>query len=121
VGENAIKTRSPLVSQVMVYGDKRPYCIALITLNEDAVKAYGGGDNARAAQNPELKGEIKKAIDAVNATLAPFEQVKNFTVLGEDFTEQNNQLTPSLKVKRKIVTERYRTSLEALYGAGGGE
>lgn len=113
--ENAVKARSSLVGQVMVYGDKKPYCVALITASEDAVKTYGGGDAAKAAANPELVAALKQDIDRVNETLAPFEQIKRFAVMPEDFTEQNGQLTPSLKVKRKVVIERHGARIEALY------
>ena len=66
--ENALKARCPLVSQVLVYGDRKPYCVALVTLAEEAVKKYGDGDAAKAAASPELKAAIKQAVDAVNGT-----------------------------------------------------
>ena len=53
--ENALKARCPLLSQVLVYGDRKPYCVALVTLGEEAVKKFGDGDAAKAAANPELK------------------------------------------------------------------
>ena len=117
--ENALKTRTSLISQVLVYGDRRPYCVALLTLNEEAVKRYGEGDNARAASNAEVQADLKKAVDGLNATLANFETIKRFSVLSEDFTEQNNQLTPSLKVKRKIAVDRHKQAIDDLYKAGG--
>jgi long-chain acyl-CoA synthetase len=114
--ENAVKARSSLVSQIMVHGDKKAYCVALITASEDAVKTYGGGDPAKAAASPELVAALQQDLDRVNETLAPFEQIKRFAVVPEDFTEQNGQLTPSLKVKRKVVVERHAARIEALYG-----
>ncbi len=113
--ENALKAASPLISQALVYGDRKPYCVALITLGEDAIKRYGDGDNARAAKNPEVLAEIKKVVDSVNANLASFETIKSFSVLGEDFVEANDQLTPSLKVKRKVVVQRHRGVIDGLY------
>ena len=76
--ENALKARCPLLSQVLVYGDRKPYCVALVTLGEEAIKKYGDGDAAKAAASPELKAAIKQAVDAVNGTLASFETIKNF-------------------------------------------
>jgi long-chain acyl-CoA synthetase len=113
--ENALKARCPLLSQVLVHGDRKPYCVALVTLGEEAIKKYGDGDAAKAAASPELKAAIKQAVDAVNGTVASFEGIKNFRILTEDFTEQNGQLTPSLKVKRKVATDRHRADIEGLY------
>jgi long-chain acyl-CoA synthetase len=119
--ENALKARCPLLSQVLVFGDRKPYCVALVTLGEEAIQRFGGGDAARAARDPELRSLVKKEIDALNASLASFETIKHFGVLGEDFTEANGQLTPSLKVKRKEAVSRHRAAIEGLYeqpGAG---
>ena len=119
--ENALKARCPLLSQVLVYGDRKPYCVALVTLGEEAIKKYGAGDSAKAAESPELKAAIKQAVDAVNGTLASFETIKSFRILPEDFTEQNGQLTPSLKVKRKVAIDKHRPAIESLYGSGSPE
>jgi long-chain acyl-CoA synthetase len=114
--ENALKLRSPLISQVLVYGDRKPYCVALLTLTEEAVKKYGDGDGARAAASPEVKAALDQAVAALNATLASHETIKRYAVLPEDFSEANGQLTPSLKVKRKVAIERHRTIIDGLYG-----
>jgi long-chain acyl-CoA synthetase len=113
--ENALKARSSLVSQVMVYGDKRPYIVALITLGEEAIKRFGG-DAAQAATSAEARAAIQKDIDAVNGTLASYETIKSFVILPNDFTEISGELTPSLKVKRKVVTERHRAAIDSMYG-----
>lgn len=113
--ENLLKARCTLISQVMVHGDKRPYCVALLTLTEESVKRFGGGDPAKAAASPEAKAAVKRDIDAVNATLAAFESIKSFAILPADLTEAAGELTPSLKVKRKVVTERYRAAIDGLY------
>jgi long-chain acyl-CoA synthetase len=104
-----------------VYGDRKPYCVALVTLGEDAIKKYGGGDTAAASASSEVKAVIKQAVDAVNGTLASFETIKSFHILSEDFTEQNGQLTPSLKVKRKVATDRHRGAIEGLYAGGSAD
>jgi long-chain acyl-CoA synthetase len=111
--ENALKAASTLVAQVLVYGDKRPYCVALVTLTEDAAKRFG----ARAS-SPELQAELQKAVDAVNGKLAPFERVKRFSVLPHELTEAAGELTPKLSVKRKVVIEKYGGVLEELYAQG---
>jgi long-chain acyl-CoA synthetase len=113
--ENALKARCPLLSQVLVFGDRKPYCVALVTLGEEAISKFGGGDPGRAARDPQLRALVKKEIDALNASLASFETIKHFGVLGEDFTEANGQLTPSLKVKRKEAVSRHRAAIEGLY------
>jgi long-chain acyl-CoA synthetase len=114
--ENALKARSPLVSQVMVHGDKRPFCVALVTLSEEAIKRFGGGDPVKAATAPETRAALQQDIDALNATLASYESIKSFAILPEDFTEASGELTPSFKVKRKVVTDRHRAVIESLYG-----
>jgi long-chain acyl-CoA synthetase len=111
--ENAIKIQSPLVSQVLVYGDRRPYCVALLTLSEDAVKRFGNGTSA--TDSPELRALMKKDIDQLNTKLASWETIKRFAVLPNDFTEASGELTPSLKVKRKVVIERYQSVIDGLY------
>ena len=72
--ESALKATSSLVSQALVFGDKRPYCVALLTFSEEAAKRFGAG----AADSPELKAALQKAVDEVNGKLAPFERVKRF-------------------------------------------
>jgi long-chain acyl-CoA synthetase len=112
--ENALKARSPLFSQVLVYGDKRPYCVALVTLSDDAREKFGGGGPELAA-SPEVKAALQKEIDALNATLASFESIKKFAILPEDLTEASGDLTPKLSVKRKVVIDKYRSVIEELY------
>jgi long-chain acyl-CoA synthetase len=112
--ENALKATSSLVSQALVFGDKRPYCVALLTFSEEAAKRFGAG----AADSAELKAALQKAVDDVNGKLAPFERVKRFSILPEDLTEAAGELTPKLSVKRKVVIEKYHAVLEELYQHG---
>ena len=109
--ESALKATSSLVSQALVYGDKRPYCVALLTFSEEAAKRFGAG----AAGSAELKAALQKAVDDVNGKLAPFERVKRFSILPHDLTEAAGELTPKLSVKRKVVIEKYRQAIEDLY------
>jgi long-chain acyl-CoA synthetase len=102
--ENDLKMACPLISQAVVIGDKRKYLVALLTLTEEAAR-----DRARA------EAEVKAAVDRVNQRLASYESIKRFTILPRDLTEEAGELTPSLKVKRKLVSERYKDEIEALY------
>jgi long-chain acyl-CoA synthetase len=114
--ENALKAHSPLVSQVVVFGDKRSYCVALLTPSEPAVRQFGGGDIAKAAASPELRAAIDKAIAEVNATLANYETMKSFAILPAEFGEASGELTPSLKVKRTVVANKFASTIAGLYG-----
>ncbi len=114
--ENALKAHSPLVSQVVVFGDRRSYCVALITPSEPAARQFGDGDIARAAASPELRAAIEKAVAEVNATLASYETVKGFAILPSDFSEATGELTPSLKVKRDVVASKFASTIAGLYG-----
>jgi len=106
--ETALK-RHPLVANAVVIGDRRPYVTALITLDADAL----GG---RSVDSPEVRSEVQRHVDAVNAQLSHVEQVKRWTLLPHDF-EVGVELTPTLKVKRKVVGERYAAEIEDLYSA----
>ena len=105
--EGALKARCPLVSQVMVHGDQRKFLSALITINPEAAQKVGS--------RAEVESEIKKAVDALNAELPSYETIKKYAVLDQDFTQESGELTPTLKVKRKVVTEKYRAILDAFY------
>ncbi|HSP18770.1 MAG TPA: AMP-binding protein, partial [Myxococcaceae bacterium] len=116
--ENDLKT-DPLISQVMVHGDRRKFLSALITLNEDNLRAWATG--AGLAYGPELrndarlKARVQQAIDTLNAKQASYSTIKKWEVLDHDFTQASGELTPTLKVKRKLVTERYRALLDSFY------
>ena len=117
--ENALKARSPLFSQVLVYGDKRPYCVALVTLSDDARKRFGGAEFEALAASPEVKAALQKSRStALNKSLASYESIKKFAILPADLTEASGDLTPKLSVKRKVVIEKYRPVIETLYAAG---
>jgi long-chain acyl-CoA synthetase len=118
--ENLLKSR-PLVSQAVVIGDRMKYCVALITLDEQAVRKWaeaGGSDNgtepARLAGDEKLRAAIQKEIDAVNRNLASFETIKKFAILPRDFTIETGELTPSLKIKRKVIAEKFAAEIAAM-------
>jgi long-chain acyl-CoA synthetase len=102
--ENELKASSPLISQVVVIGDRQKYLVALITLGEDA-----------AGDRPGAEAAVAAAVARVNQKLASYETIKRFTILPRDLTEESGELTPSLKVKRKVVTERYKAEIASMY------
>jgi long-chain acyl-CoA synthetase len=117
--ENLMK-QSSWVSQAMVYGDKRPYLVALVTLNVETVVRFArekgiDGEPGTLVEHVEVRAEVQRAVDDVNSRLSSFETVKRFAILERDFTIEGGELTPTLKVKRKVVSDRYKKLLEDLY------
>jgi long-chain acyl-CoA synthetase len=97
-------TLQPEIAQAMVYGDRRPYLVALLV------------PEAEYAGKPDLQQHLSKAVDKVNADLSVIERVRRFTVADEAFTTDNEQLTPSLKIRRHVIKQVYGERLDALYG-----
>ncbi len=114
--ENALKAHSPLVSQAVVFGDRRSHCVALITPSEPATRQFGAGEVAQAAASAELHRAVEKAVAEVNATLASYETIKAFAILPCNFSEESGELTPSLKVKRDVVAAKFARVISGLYG-----
>jgi long-chain acyl-CoA synthetase len=120
--EDTIKS-NPLVSQAMVVGDQRPFIGALVTIDEEFFPTWktqrGKPEQATVADlagDPDLRGEIQAAVDEANKTVSHAEAIKKFTVLPNDFTEAGGEITPSMKLKRNVVSKNYATDIEALYG-----
>jgi long-chain acyl-CoA synthetase len=109
--------QSPLVSEAVVIGDRRKFLSALITLNDDAVVAFlkERGITDSAQRNAAINTELQKALDDVNRSLARVEQVKKFTILPRQFGIDTGELTPTLKIKRKIVNQNFAREIEAMY------
>ena len=106
---------SPLISEAVVMGDGMEFCVALIVPNAEAVrKELNLPEGAVLVGNAEVEARIKREIDAVNKTLAPFELVKKWALIEGPFTVEGGELTPSLKVKRRVVRERYADVLATL-------
>ena len=110
----------PLVSQCVVIGDRRPYLVALVTLDPEAVTAYAAehglaDDPAALADDADVKASIMTHVDRVNAKFARVEQVKKIEVLPHDLSQETGELTPTMKVKRNIVAEKYAEQIEGLY------
>jgi len=118
--ENLLKN-DPFISQAFVYGDRKKYLTALITLSPDEVLAWaakrgiGERDLGALAKAPEVEQLIGERIGEINKGLASFEQVKRFALLGTDFSQETGELTPTLKIRRKVVVGKYGHLLDALY------
>ncbi|MFI6394240.1 AMP-dependent synthetase/ligase [Nonomuraea sp. NPDC050540] len=118
--EGRIKAACPYLSHVFVHGDRRNYCTALVTLDMDVVRPWAEAENLPAdaealREHPRMRAEVQKAIDEINASLASYETVKKFAVLAGDFTVETGELTPSLKIKRKVVEEHHGKVLDGFY------
>jgi len=111
----------PLISRVLVYGDGRKYLTALVDIEEQAALArlreHGAASVDSPRRHPLVHQWVQDRINAVNMELARYETIKRFCIADEPLTIEGGFLTPSLKVKRSQVYERYRTALEALYEA----
>jgi long-chain acyl-CoA synthetase len=112
----------PLISQCMVVGDKRPFIGALITLDEEALpawnRAHGKPETTTAADlidDPDLHADLQKAVDDANEAVSKAEAIRKFVILPIEFTEENGALTPSLKVKRNVVLDRFGEDVESIY------
>jgi long-chain acyl-CoA synthetase len=118
--ENLLKT-SPYISQAMVYGDRRKYLTVLITLDREELLNFArkrgleGEDMGALCRHPEVENLVAGELERANEELAGFETVKKFRILDREFTVEDGTLTPTLKVKRKVVARRYRELLEAMY------
>jgi long-chain acyl-CoA synthetase len=118
--ENLLKG-DPFVSQAMVYGDRRPYPVALITVNPDELAKFAREqgllttDASVLTRHPKVVERVARIVEEKNSQLQSYAKIKKFVVLADDFTQEGGELTPTLKVKRKVVSEKYRQSIEELY------
>jgi long-chain acyl-CoA synthetase len=105
----------------VAYGDKRKYISALITLEPDSIQKWaadnelGGKSVAELASMPEVTRLIESEIEERNRQLASFETIKRFHVLPRDFSIEDGEMTPTLKIKRKVVVQKFQKELESLY------
>ena len=118
--ENLLKA-DPFISQAMVYGDRRPFPIALVTLNADELSKFArekgilSPDPSAVVKHPAVVERVKRTIDEKNTDLQSYAKVKKFAILPGDFSQEGGELTPTLKVKRKVVAEKHRVVIETLY------
>jgi len=119
--EATIKTASPLIGQACTIGDARSYNTALIVLDADfapmwaSQNGFEGRDLESLASEPTMLAAIQAAVDVANAKLARVEQIKKFTLLGRDWLPGGDELTPTMKLKRKPIAEKYAAEIEAMY------
>jgi long-chain acyl-CoA synthetase len=118
--ENMLKY-SPWISQAVVIGDARPFLSALLTLDQEKVtefaeqKGIAHSDFAELTQHPDVQQLVSNAVEEVNSQLARVEQVKKWEVLERDFEQDAGEVTPTLKVRRKAIIEKYDDLIEQLY------
>jgi len=113
---------NPIISQVLVVGDKRPFIGALITLDEEMLPVWlnNNGEDAtmsvdEAAKNPKVLAEIQRAVDRANRNVSRAESVRKFVILPHDLTEASGHLTPKLSVKRNVVLSDFADAIDGLY------
>jgi long-chain acyl-CoA synthetase len=117
----AALAEDPWIGQAMLYGEGRKFVSALISLRPSMLRRWRNGDaeTAPAAdgilRHPELLTVVQQAVDRVNARFSRTEQIRRFVVLGRELTAEDGDLTPTLKLRRGVVAEKYRGELEALY------
>jgi long-chain acyl-CoA synthetase len=117
--ENDLK-QSPFISQAVMYGDRRPFPVALVTLDMEEIgpwaKEHGlPEDEAALAEAPQVRELVQGVLDGANRKYAQVEQVKKFAILDHDLAQETGELTPTLKVKRNVVYENYAEIFDGLY------
>ena len=110
----------PLVSQCVMVGDRLPFLTALVTLDPEEAPEYAQAnglpaDLAALTASPEVKAELERHMGEVNKKYAQVEQVKKLTILSHDLSQETGELTPTLKVKRAVVVDKYAGEIEAMY------
>ncbi|MGZ4453648.1 MAG: AMP-dependent synthetase/ligase [Nocardioides sp.] len=122
--ENYLK-ESPLVGHAMVIGDARPYLVALLTLDGEIAPVIARSMGIEEtglevlARDPRIRAAVQQTVDAANARLSRPEQVKRFELLPVEWTAESAELTPTLKLKRRVVVDRYAAAIEGLYATEG--
>jgi long-subunit acyl-CoA synthetase (AMP-forming) len=120
--EATVKSASPLIGQACVVGDARPYNTALIVLDADFAPAWAAQQGITATGLEELAGDervraaVQEGVDVANAKLARVEQIKRFRVLDSEWLPGGDELTPTMKLKRRPIAEKYVEEIAALYG-----
>jgi len=113
-------TLAPEIAQAMVFGDRRPYLVAVVVPDTDFAAAHSPPDSPAEdfrvlAGDPEFARAIGAVVARVNRGLSPIERVRRFVIASEPFTIANGQMTPTLKIKRHVIREVYGAALDALY------
>src|SRR5262249_6489219 len=111
---------SPLVANAMVYGDNKPFNVAIVVANVEATKRFAeekgiSGDVEALLKNETVRARFAQEVKTYGEKFKGFEEIRDFLLIDEDFTEKNGMLTPSLKVKRREVLKKWGDALNALY------
>ena len=114
--------QDPLISNALVVGDGKPFVGVLVTLDEEELKRWKANHNIPAnkkvselAQDPALRAEVQDAVNLANATVSRTEAIKKFRILDRDLSEQHDEMTPTMKVKRNVVFQRFQEDIDKLY------
>ncbi|MEU8734311.1 AMP-binding protein [Streptomyces tendae] len=120
--ENALKEH-PLIGQALVHGDRRSYLVALLVLDAEAAPAWAAAHGVQAdgtiaglVAHPAVRAEVDRAVAAANSRLSRTEQVKRYALLAEEWGPATGELTPSLKMRRRVIRDKYAEALAGLYG-----
>jgi long-chain acyl-CoA synthetase len=110
----------PLIHQALVVGRGRAHLLALLTLDRNRARELAQPEgrllsDQTLATDPRVQARVREIIHEVNKNLAPFEAIRNFSILDHDFTIENEELTPTLKPRRQIIVERYKNLIDDLY------
>jgi long-chain acyl-CoA synthetase len=121
--ESTLKGASPLIGQVCAIGDGRPYNTALIVLDTDFAPAWAakngreGASLAELAEDDGMRAAVQAGVDAANAKLSRVEQIKKFTILPEDWAPGGDELTPTMKLKRRPIAEKHAAAIDSMYSS----
>ena len=119
--ESHLKSASPLIGQAVAIGDARPYNVALIVLDPEYAPAWAeqqgieSTDLASLVEDEKVLAAVEEAVDTANAKMSRVEQIKKFKLLPEEWLPGGDELTPTMKLKRKPIGEKYDAEIEALY------
>ena len=117
----ALLKEHPLVGQSLAFGDGRPYLVAVLTLDGEVAPVWAaahgvGGDLAALAADPVVLEEIERAVATANERLARVQQIKSWRLLPTEWTAETEELTPTLKLKRRVIHAKYADVIDTLYG-----
>jgi long-subunit acyl-CoA synthetase (AMP-forming) len=123
--ESHLKSAGPLIGQAIAIGDARPYNVALVTLDPDTLPGFlkesgidaEPSDLESVADNEQVVAAVQKEVEAANEQMARVEQIKKFKILPTDWEPGGDELTPTMKLKRKPISEKYGAEIEALYSS----
>ncbi len=121
VAVESLLVAHPLIGQALAYGDRRPYVVALLTLDGEVAPAWArargipAGSLAALASDPQVLGEVAAGVAAANERLAQVQQVQRWHLLPVEWTAETEELTPTLKLKRRVVHAKYADVIDSLY------